>query len=352
LRTFSKKFLFKIFNNLFYLFKNRLQLDIENVSDIVILIQKPLGIGDLIMISPLVLLLEKKFRHHNIIIVTEYEKFLHFDRVKWICPSSFSKSLIKKKILVISPMLTFSHLKYMFQSKYFIGYFFSNKLVSNFIRSDYKFSFKNEHYLIKMLPILDALDIQYDKDHFNYPKVMSIDEVSYSNNIVIAPYVNWKERQLPQSRLVPLINLLLEVSSCKIILVGSHNPMELEFNKRIELLVSNSRVDNQTGLTTLKDMIKLINNSKLFIGNDSGPAHIAYIGAQKSLVFFGSVRFEDRVPLNSKLTKNISCVDSRAKCSYFPCYDGLSKPNCINNNKYSCISSVVISNELIKGLLN
>ena len=142
------------------------------------------------------------------------------------------------------------------------------------------------------------------------------------------------------------------MSNCKIILVGSSNPEEVQFNRRIEDVVSNPRVHNQTGLTTLLDMTRLIKNAKLFIGNDSGPAHIAYLGSRKSLVFFGSVRFEERIPLNSKLKKNISCIDSRSQCDLFPCYDGLSKPKCKNNNKYSCISNIEISNELIKELLN
>ena len=85
---------------------------------------------------------------------------------------------------------------------------------------------------------------------------------------------------------------MLEVSNCKIILIGSDNPVEVEFNERIEMMVANSRVDNKTGLTSLLDMTELINNAKLFIGNDSGPSHVAYVCARKSLVFFGSVRFE------------------------------------------------------------
>jgi ADP-heptose:LPS heptosyltransferase len=352
LRTFFKKFLFKIINSLFRVFKNKSHLDLVSVSDIVILIQKPLGIGDLIMLSPLILLLEVKFTQHNIYVVTEYEKFINFERAIWIHPGSINKVLFKKKSLVISPMLTFSHFKYLYKSYYFIGYFFSNKLVSNFMKNDYKYELKNDHYLKKIFPILDALNIRYNKQEFIYPKINKTDENNYSNNILIAPYVNWEERQLPQSNLVALINQLLELSTYKIILVGSSNSMEVQYNKQIEALVANSRVENQTGLTSLMDISKLINNTKLFIGNDSGPSHIAYLCARKSLVFFGSVRFEDRIPLNSKLEKNITCVDSRERCDFFPCYDGLSKPNCVNKDKFSCISYAEISNEKIKEFLN
>ena len=242
--------------------------------------------------------------------------------------------------------------QYIFQSKYFIGYFFSNKLTSNFMKSEYKYSLTSGHYLRKIFPILDALDIEYDKENLSYPRIMTTDFARNSDDVVIAPYVNWEERQFPLSKFVSLIHSLLEICSCKIVLIGSDNPLEVEFNKQLEALVSSSRLDNQTGCTTLLKMSDLISKAKLYIGNDSGPSHIAYLNARRSIVFFGSVRFEDRVPLNLKLTNNITCIDSRSDCNYFPCYDGLSKPNCVNDRKYSCISNAAINIELIKELLN
>ena len=329
----------------------KLQLELDGDIDVVILIQKPLGIGDLVMLSPLVILLEEKFIKNNIYIVTEYEKFIDFNRAFWIHPSSPKKYSLANSI-VISPMLVFTHLKYIFQSKYFIGYFFSNKLTSNFMKSEYKYSLTSGHYLRKIFPILDALDIEYDKENLSYPRIMTTDFTRNSDNVVIAPYVNWEERQFPLSKFVSLIHSLLEICSCKIVLIGSDNPLEVEFNKQLEALVSSSRLDNQTGYTTLLKMSDLISKAKLYIGNDSGPSHIAYLNARRSIVFFGSVRFEDRVPLNLKLTNNITCIDSRSDCNYFPCYDGLSKPNCVNDRKYSCISNAAINIELIKELLN
>ncbi len=351
MRTLFKKFIFRLFDILSYLIPIKSRLELNSSIDIVILSQKPLGIGDLVMLSPLVILLEEKFIENNIYIVTEYEKFIDFDRVSWIHPSNLNKNLLVNSI-VISPMLVFTHLKYMFQAKYFIGYFFSNKLTSNFMKNEYKYSLTSEHYFRKIFPILDALDIEHDKENLSYPRIMTTDFARNSDDVVIAPYVNWEERQFPLSKFVSLIHSLLEICSCKIVLIGSDNPLEVEFNKQLEALVSSSRLDNQTGCTTLLKMSDLISKAKLYIGNDSGPSHIAYLNARRSIVFFGSVRFEDRVPLNLKLTNNITCIDSRSDCNYFPCYDGLSKPNCINDRKYSCISNAAINNELIKELLN
>ena len=318
---------------------------------VIVLIRKPLGIGDLAIISPLIVLLEKKFPKNNIYIVTEYEKFINFDRALWIHPDNLGKHLLTNSI-VISPMLVFAHFRYILQSRNFIGYFFSNKLVSNFASSEYKYLLTEDHYFKKIFPILDILNIKYDKSNLPYPRVTTNEVNSNFNNIVIAPYVNWKERQLPMPRLVRLIHLLLEGSKCKIVLLGSGNPLEVEFNKHLEDLISDPRIDNRTGCTSLLEANSLISESRLYVGNDSGPSHIAYLSARKSLVFFGSVRFEDRLPINAELVKNITCIDSRNKCNYFPCYDGLSKPHCTNSQKYSCISNSIINTKLIKELLN
>ena len=96
----------------------------------------------------------------------------------------------------------------------------------------------------------------------------------------------------------------------------------------------------------------IIKNSKCFIGNDSGPANIAYLIAKKSIVFFGSVDFENRLPLNSELKLNILALDSRHECKYFPCYDGYNKPDCENLDKYCCISKTFIINKDLEFFLD
>ena len=137
MRTLFKKFIYRLFDTLSYLIPIKSRLELNSSIDIVILFQKPLGIGDLVMLSPLVILLEEKFIENNIYIVTEYEKFIDFDRASWIHPSNLNKNLLVNSI-VISPMLVFTHLKYMFQAKYFIGYFLthSNKTIWEMAASD------------------------------------------------------------------------------------------------------------------------------------------------------------------------------------------------------------------------
>lgn len=322
--------------------------NIESLN-IIILLKKPLGLGDLIMLSPLVKILENKAK--TISILSEYDEFIIFDNVNWI-KSYDKKKYTNEKVLFISPTFTFSHLKYAFYGNYFVGYFFSNKLVSNIKKCEYKYNPKSEHYLEKIFPILDILEIIYDKKNFTYPHVKTKEvDVNVNDYILIAPYSNWHERQYPRDNFIRLIDQLLEVANCKIIIVGSPSKKEINFNKSVIEKYKTNRIINLTGKTNILEMNYLIKNCNLYIGNDSGPSNIAYITAPKSLVFFGSVSYENRLPLNEKLSTFIYAFDSRGDCDFFPCYNGYDKPNCKSLNRYVCLKNTCISSEKLKELL-
>jgi ADP-heptose:LPS heptosyltransferase len=309
----------------------------------VILLRKPLGLGDLVMLSPFVKLIEEKF--DKVFVISEYDNFFKYKKIEFIKPDEITNNLIKNS-LVISPILVFSHLKYIFRAKYFIGYFGSNKLVSNFTKINYKYNPKTEHYLEKTFPILDILNIKYDKNNFEYPNIKSKKyDLNIGKYLVIAPYSNWKERQYSKENYIKLITFLLKNFKYKIVLIGSSNPNEIKFNENIASKFED--IINLTGKTSILEMSYIIKNTELFIGNDSGPSHVAYIIAKKVLVFFGSVYYENRLPLNKKLKNKIIALDNRNSCKYFPCYDGYNKPLCKNKDKYSCLDIKVDKNFLI-----
>lgn len=343
MKVIFKIFLFKILNffSKFIFVKKDILLDNINV---IIILRKPLGLGDLVMLSPFVVLLEKKFKK-NIYLLTEYDSFINLKNVIWIKPQSMDKNLFKNSI-VISPTLAFSHLKYIFYAKYFIGYFISNKLISNIKEHYYAYNPKADHYLEKVFPILEILNIKYDENHFEYPIIKSKQfNMGCHNYIVISPYSNWNERQYPKENYINLIKKLILSTKLNIVLIGSNAEEEVLFNSKIESTINNSLIHNMTGQTSIEEMSYLIKSSYLFIGNDSGPSHIGYIMAKRSLIFFGSVFYENRLPLNKMLSKRIIALDSRDSCTRFPCYDGYNKPTC--NNQYNCLTNTLICDEEI-----
>lgn len=349
MKRLFKKFLFSVLN--FIVFFSKIK-KIDMVSEpIVILLKKPLGIGDLVMLSPFVELLAKSFKDNHLYIISEYDKFIEMENVIWLKPSEVKKNILRES-LVISPTLTFRHFKYIFSSKHFIGYFISNKLISNIKRFNYSYDPKKEHYLEKVFPILDALKVEYNSNSFLYPSPL-LDSGFHMNEkyVTVAPYSNWNERQYPKEDYINLIKLISNDFNIRVVLIGSKSTSEMCFNNQIKQECSSKFVVDMTGKTSIFEMNSIIKNGILFIGNDSGPSHIAYILAKKSLVFFGSVSFENRLPRNKQLIANIIALDSRQLCGYFPCYDGYNKPNCRNFPRYSCLSNIRVSKAFLKELL-
>ena len=127
---------------------------------------------------------------------------------------------------MISPSLTWSHAKYIFKSKYFIGYFFSNSLIGNINYIENKYDFVNEHYVEKTFNILQALNICFNRDNLSYPPLKHTKYKPFKNYIVIAPYTNWKERTIPKTLLNVIIKSIIKDTKHNIVIVGSSKEEE------------------------------------------------------------------------------------------------------------------------------
>ena len=77
---------------------------------------------------------------------------------------------------------------------------------------------------------------------------------------------------------------------------------------------------------------------------------MAFLSSIPSVVIFGCVSGEQRVPLNYGLRNNITVLGAGSKCQYFPCYDGLNKPVCCNQELYVCLSEVSSSEVIYHSL--
>jgi len=354
IRTIIKSIILRfleIVYNTASIFKKKKVFSLESIDKVVLLHTKPLGLGDLVLLSPFYLLVIKNIQK-PIFIVSDYPQFLEFYNTKWLKPDEVNDEFFKNS-LVISPTLTLPHLKYIFKSKFYLGYFILNRLISNFSKKYYKYDAVNEHYLDKTFPILDELKISYDRNELKYPKVFDNSSLELPDQyVVFAPYANWKEKQYSKNNYLDIINKIYKINSCvNIILIGSNNPEEIAFNKSIEDKLILKRCLNLTGKTSIMDINKIIKNSILFVGNDSGPANIAYISAPKTIVVFGAVNVDSIIPKNHQIKSNITVLNNSCSCGFYPCYDGYNKPYCKNFEKYSCLD-VAIADDILKNILD
>ena len=90
----------------------------------------------------------------------------------------------------------------------------------------------------------------------------------------------------PKERFAGLANYLIKKYKAKVILVG--NKEEKQFIDELQNLITNKKKSyNFSGLINVKEMFYLISLCKLFIGNDSGPMHVATAQGVKTIGLFG-----------------------------------------------------------------
>ncbi len=126
---------------------------------------------------------------------------------------------------------------------------------------------------------------------------------------------------------VELIRMLLQVYPSKIFLVGGKD--EYELSNQISNIVSSDRVINLAGKLSLAGLAYLLKQSHLFIGNDSGPMHIASACGVKVIGLYGPTDPERFGPYGR------NCIALRMEHKCFPC----AKDKCKFKN-YRCIDQI------------
>ena len=322
----------KIISN-FLLGQNK---NISEIEKVFVLHLYPQGIGDLVMLSPLFNNLKISFPGKKIYIVTE-QKNIFEDGNFFFISSKLAKLKIKDKknsSLIISPTFSLRNLPFLFLCKMYIGYFFSNNLISNISKRPGIYKPSSDHYYIRAKIIIDEICCLTKKESvYCFPKIkFSNLRDSLGEYICIAPIARWKERQYPIESYIEIIESLAK--GIKIILVGDES---IYLSERIAL---NDRIIDFTNKTTINELCDLLGSSKLFIGNDSGPAHIAIALQVPSIVIFGCVGPNLRVPIDSTHCQENFYFNSGDVCNRFPCFDGFNKPICKNHDKYACIKYI------------
>jgi len=134
-------------------------------------------------------------------------------------------------------------------------------------------------------------------------------------------------RKWPLEYYQRVISFLLSQEKVKIILIGGRE--DIGYVSQLEKLISTGkdRVINLAGQTSLKELIALMKLSHLYVGNDSGPLHLAEACRLPNVSFFGpespkvyghpghkNYSFYSNFPcspcLNVYTNKDTSCTDS------------------------------------------
>ena len=189
-----------------------------------------------------------------------------------------------------------------------------------------KIDFKDNTSILKQnLDLLEAAGIEViterigisvpEKDEAAVRGLLNSHKLDYSYpSIAIHPGASWnsKYKCWPIERFILLIRRLVKEYKANIIVIGSKK--EAEGGEKVAKAIGNSGVINLVGKTSVAQMAAVIKISDFFIGNDSGPLHIALALDVPSIAIFGATAPEQILSGTDK------CIVVSKKIGCSPCY--------------------------------
>ena len=275
-----------------------------------ILIIQLWGIGETILTLPSIKALREKYKKSDIdILVTNRNKDIFYNnrninniKVLKLNPFSIKFFILKnwrKYDLVIDmeEYLNVSSIIAFFTGKERIGY--SHGLRANLYTETVDYNDKQHTVqtffdLLKPLGIKKSVDkllnLDYSKSDKknvdNLLKKYNIGKKGFLVGFGVGAAESAKSRMWPKERFAELADKLIKKYNAKIILIGSNEEKKL-IDQLQNLTENRNNTLNVAGLINTREMFYLISLCKLFIGNDSGPMHVAAAQGVKTIGLFG-----------------------------------------------------------------
>ena len=147
----------------------------------------------------------------------------------------------------------------------------------------------------------------------------------------------WPSKQWPLEKYIELIQFFAQ-NNVKTILVGSQ--LEVKASIEIKKYFNENEIVDFVNKTTVGELKNILASVKFFVGNDSGPAHIAAGVGTPTITLFGSTDIKHCVKYLSYSGHHI-CIKPDAHIKCHPCYKKIcpTKHECM----YSIETTKVIS---------
>ncbi len=304
------------------------EFDLKNLNKILII--RPGGLGDAILLLPSILLLKNRYPDIQIHILAEERNASVFELLYFIN---------KKEIFIYHKI---SHLYKIFFQKYDVvvdteQWHYLSAIVSFFIKARYKIGFasngrkklfhfkapyrQKEYEVFSFLKLFKPIlkDINFD---FTSPflKVIKVRKTSQKDLcVVLFPGASVKERMWPKENFKEIADWL-DKRGIKVIVVGGKDEIKIG-----EYIIQDTlRGINLANKTSLKETAEILVNSKLLLTVDSGIMHLAFAVGTPVVALFGPGIEEKWAPKDKDsiiINKHLPC----SPCTKFgytpPCFD-------------------------------
>ncbi|MDI6804828.1 MAG: glycosyltransferase family 9 protein [Bacteroidota bacterium] len=216
----------------------------------------------------------------------------------------------------MSPSFRNAFLILRLKAVYKVGFFRANSLYTPFLENNLieaygisnfsSISFKNENIEERGIKICDALGIGLQLPVISNKKMFPF--LSNEPYIVLHPLSGWKYRNWKMQNYADLINRIIDVTKVQVVIIGSEE--EKLIGEQLKM-----QIRNKTKITTvfeaeLENVMHYLSNTLLFIGNDSGPLHLASALGVQSIGLFGPAPPELTAPQNKQnfyFYKKVDC---------------------------------------------
>lgn len=281
-----------------------------------ILIVRTDRIGDIILTLPMATVIKKHFKDiHVSFLIREYTKTLvenHPDvdevillkekngksslikNIKRIKKKNFDAAIVVNSSFFLAALLFFSKIPLRIGTGYRLYSFLYNKKI--FVHR--KTAEKHElEYNIQMLNQLGIYEnIEQNNLKFTVPinehslekikQLLTENGINSENQIVIFhPGSGGSAVDLPLSKMKELINFVASNLNYQVVLTGSNHEINM-----CNDLIENKKIKNFAGKCTLEDLTALISKAKVFVGNSTGPLHIAAALNKTVIGFYPNVK--------------------------------------------------------------
>lgn len=293
----------------------------KEFKKIALVLTSPLGLGDLVMMVPVINSFRKNFPKAKIHLITDrdlFDKVSFVDEIKIVKGSllglrkEFSKLSSENYDLGVVMARAVNQSLYVdcLKSRFKLGYLGGYKILSNFKLVNYDLNFdKSVHFSSNSLKILESLGLKVDTDlvDVDFDSKLKIkvkkfyDSLKFDKKkkvIALNSYVLWGSRRWDENNYIGLVKRLH--NKFNFVLVGGPDAIELNTKIENELLKNGIVVKNITGKLKIKESVYFTKFVDLFIASDSGPMHFALLMKTPTLAFFGPVNPMHRLPLKSK----------------------------------------------------